>query len=90
MDSQDVAYLLRKVVTFSASGWDVVVPSLVQLAVSLVDTAKPGEVMPPDLWVGMAVPADVPLVSPGCWAAAVGLHLLLKLFHRHKCVAWAW
>ena len=72
--------------TFSANGWDIVVPALVQLAMSLVDCAKAGDCIATELWESAAIPADVGLPSPSTWVTAAGLHLLRKVFQRHKCV----
>lgn len=54
-----MSYVLRRVVTASAYGWDVIVPALVQLGISLIESTPPKEArMYAVLWSGELVYAQ--------------------------------
>ncbi len=87
MEGQELSLLLRKVVTLSANGWDIVVSPLIQLSLQLIDTAKvQGMPVPVDMWEHMVVPADAGLPSTAALVVAAGMNILRKVFQRHRFV----
>ena len=87
VDSQDLSVILQRLVAHSAAGWDIVVPALVQLGVSLIEgTPAKDVVIPASMWAGEPLSAMqfVEAPPPPVFVAAVGTRLLRDTFHRHK------
>jgi hypothetical protein len=87
VDTQDLSAVFKGIVLNSSLGWDIVVPTLVQLGVSLVETVSGKDtVVPATLWTDEALGGlrflDAPTAQS--FVAAFGLLLLRDTFFRHK------